>query len=138
MDRKKKMPKPEMPQGGPMPEIMMAIMPDFPRWNRLFFQLDCVFVLVYVLLKCIFFVFFLQEGMLEDFMSTYVLQYLVLPSVISVIILVAAAALRKRLPETDMRQNAIPVFTMLLINLVVIMIHNVFLIALGFFASQSV
>ena len=122
-----------IPQGGPMPEIMKAIMPDFPRWNRLFFQLDCIFVLVYFLLKCIFFVFFLEEGMLNDFLSTYTLQYLILPPVVCVIILLAATALRKRLPETDMRQNAIPVFTMLLINLVVIMIHNVFFIAMGIF-----
>ena len=133
MNRKDKVPKPEMPQGGPMPEIMMAIMPDFPRWNRLFFQLDCVFVVVYVLLKCTFFVFFWQEGMLEDFLGTYTLQYLILPPVVSVIILLAAAALRKHLPETDMRQNAIPVFTMLLLNIVVIMIHNVFFITMGIF-----
>ena len=151
MDRKNRMPKSEMsqggpapqggpmpqgrpmPQGGPMPEIMMAIMPDFPRWNRLFFRLDCIFVLVYFLLKCIFFVFFLEEGMLNDFLSTYTLQYLILPPLVCVIILLAAAALRKRLPETDMRQNAIPVFTMLLINLVVITIHSVFLITLGIF-----
>ena len=133
MNRENKLPKPEMPQGGPMPEIMTAIMPDFPRWNRIFFQLDCIFVVVYVLLKCTFFVFFWQEEMLKDFLSTYTLQYLILPSIINVIILLAAAALRKRLPETDMRQNVIPVFTMLLINLVVIMIHNVFLIALGIF-----
>ncbi|MCH5263070.1 MAG: response regulator [Lachnospiraceae bacterium] len=122
-----------MPQGGPMPEIMMAIMPDFPRWNRFFFQLDCVFVIVYFLLKCIFFVFFWQEGMLKDFMGTYTIQYLIIPPVVCVIILLGAAALRKRLPETDMRQNAIPVFTMLLINLVVIMIHNVFFITIGIF-----
>ena len=133
MDRKSRLPKPEMPQGGPMPEIMMAIMPDFPRWNRLFFQLDCIFVFVYILLKCTFFVFFWQEEMLNDFFGTYTLQYLILPSIISVVILLAAATLRKRLPETDMRQNIIPVFAMLLINLVVITIHNVFLIALGVF-----
>ena len=157
MDGKNKMPKPEMshsgpmpqgrpiphggpmsqgrsmPQGGPMPEIMMAIMPDFPRWNRLFFRLDCIFVFVYVLLKCVFFVFFWQEGMLEDFLGTYTLRYLILPPVVSMIILLAAAALRKRLPETDMRQNVIPVFTMLLLNLVAIMMHNVFFITLGIF-----
>ena len=133
MDKNNRMPKPEMPQGGPMPEIMMAIMPDFPRWNRLFFQLDCVFVFVYFLLKCTFFVFFWQEEMIEDFFSTYVLQYLILPTVVSMIILLAAAVLRKRLPETDMRQNVIPVFTMLLLNLVAIIIHNVFLVALGVF-----
>ena len=134
MNRKNRLQKPEMPQGGPMPEIMRAIMPDFPRWNRLFFQLDCVFVLVYFLLKCVFFVFFLQEGMLKDFLSQYTIQYLILPPVVCVIILLAAAALRKRLPETDMRQNAIPVFTMLLLNLVVIMIHNVFFITMGIFS----
>ena len=133
MNKKNRLSKPEMPQGGPMPEIMMAVMPDFPRWNRLFFQLDCVFVVVYCLLKCTFFIFFYLEGLLGDFLSTYVLQYLIMPPVISVIILLAAAALRKRLPETDMRQNAIPVFTMLLLNLVVIMIHNVFFITLGVF-----
>ena len=151
VNSKNKMPKPEMPQGrpmpqsgpmsqgrpmpqgGPMPEIMMAIMPDFPRWNRLFFQLDCVFVVVYILLKCIFFIFFLQEGMLEDFLGTYTLRYLILPPVVSVTILLIAAALRKRLPETDMRQNAIPVFTMLLLNLLVIMMHNVFFITMGIF-----
>ena len=145
MNMKNKMPKPEMPQGGPMPqgrpmpqggpmpEIIGAIMPDFPRWNRLFFQLDCIFVVVYFLLKCIFFIFFLEEGMLKDFLGTYTLQYLILPPVVCVIILLAAATLRKRLPETDMRQNAIPVFTMLLINLVVIIIHNVFFVAMGIF-----
>ena len=139
MNKKNKLQKPEMPQGGPggpggpMPEIMMAIMPDFPRWNRLFFQLDCIFVFAYVLLKCTFFVFFLQEEMIQDFLSSYTLHYLILPPVVSVIILLAAAVLRKRLPETDMRQNVIPVFTMLLLNLVVIMIHNVFLVTLGIF-----
>ena len=133
MNRKNKLQKPEMPQSGSMPEIMMAIMPDFPRWNRLFFQLDCIFVLVYVLLKCTFFVFFLQEEMIQDFLGSYTLHYLILPPVVSVTILLAAAVLRKRLPETDMRQNVIPVFTMLLLNLIVIMIHNVFLITLGIF-----
>ena len=142
MDRKNKLPRPkmpqggpmaEMPQGGPMPEIVKAIMPDFPRWNRLFFRLDCIFVLVYFILKCIFFIFFWQEGMLEDFMGTYTIRYLILPPLVSLIILLAAAALRKRLPETDMRQNAIPVFTMLLLNFVVILMHNVFLITLGIF-----
>ena len=133
MNRKNKLPRPNMPQGGPMPEIMTAIMPDFPRWNRLFFQLDCVFVFVYFVLKCTFFVFFWQERMLEDFFGTYVIRYLIIPPVISVIILLVAAALRKRLPEADMRQNAIPIFTMLLLNLVVIMIHNVFFITLGVF-----
>ena len=134
MNKENRLQKPEMPQGGPMPEIIMAIMPDFPRWNRLFFQLDCVFVIVHFLLKCIFLIFYWQEELIMDSMSTYALQYLVLPSVINVVIILAAAALRKRLPETDMRQNAIPVFALLLINfVVVIMLNNVFFITLAIF-----
>ena len=122
-----------MPQGGPMPEIMKAIIPDFPRWNRLFFRLDCILVFVYILLECIFIVFFRQEGLMEDSLGMYVLRHLILPAVISTIILLAAAVLRKRLPENDMRQNAIPVFAILLINLVIIMFHNIFLITLSIF-----
>ncbi len=59
MNRKNELPKPEMPmpQGGQMPEIMRAIMPDFPKWNRLFFQLDCVFVIINLVLTSTFFVF---------------------------------------------------------------------------------
>lgn len=134
MNRKNKLQKPEMPQGGVMPEIMKAIMPDFPRWNRLFFQLDCICVLVFFLLKSIFFVFYWQEGLIEEPLGTFAFQYLILPSVINVIILLVAAALRKRLPETDMRQNVIPVFAMLLINIVVIMVRNVFFVTLGIFS----
>ena len=133
MNKENKFPKPEMPQGGPMPEIMMAIMPDFPRWNRLFFRIDCVLVLAYILLECIFIVFFRQEGLMKDSLGTYAFHYLILPSVISMIILLIAAVLRKRLPENDMRQNAIPVFAILLINLVIITFHNIFLITLGIF-----
>ncbi len=40
MNRKKELRKPQtaMPQGGQMSEAMLAIMPDFPKWNRLFFS----------------------------------------------------------------------------------------------------
>ena len=96
MNRENKLPKPEMPQGGPMPEIMMAIMPDFPKWNRLFFQLDCTLVFVYILLECIFVVFFWQEELMEDSLGMYAFRHLILPSVISMTILLVAAVLRKR------------------------------------------
>ena len=134
MNKNDKLSRPEMPPGGPMPEIIKAIMPDFPRWNRFFFQLDCVFVIVHFLLKLIFFIFYWQEELVKGPMSTYALQYLVLPSVINTVIILIAAALRKRLPETDMRQNAIPVFALLLINFVVVMmLDNVFFITLAIF-----
>ena len=127
-------PMPEMPQNGPMPEIMKAIMPDFPRWNRLFFVLDCIFVVVNFLLVCIFFVFFWREGLIEGSLISYAFQHLILPPVMHVIILLAASVLRKRLPETDMRQNAIPIFAMLLINLaIVITIPHIFFVTLGVF-----
>ena len=133
MDSKNKTLKTEMPQGGPMPEIMKAIMPDFPRWNRLFFRLDCISVFIYFLLECIFVVFFWQEKLIGDSLSTYVLRHLVLPLVISVAILLVALILRKRLPEKDLRQNVIPVFAILLINIVIILTHNIFFITLGIF-----
>ncbi len=135
MNRKNESPKPEMPmtQGGQMPEIMRAIMPDFPKWNRLFFQLDCVFVIINLLLTSTFFAFFKWEDLIDTSMRRYVLLHIVLPSVLNVIVLLVAAALRKHLPETDMRQNMIPVFTMLLLNLVVSMIPHIFFITLGIF-----
>ena len=125
--------KTPMPQDGQMPEIMHAIMPDYPKWNRLFFQLDCIFVIINFILACTFFVFFGKEVLIEPSLRKYALQHVILPSVLNVIILLAAAALRKRLPETDMRQNVIPVYTMLLLNLVVSMIPRIFFITLGIF-----
>lgn len=122
-----------MPQGGRMSEIMIAIMPDYPKWNRLFFRLDVVFVVVNFLLACTFFVFFREEALAELPINAYTLFYLFRPSILNVVILLAAMALRKHLPETDMRQNAIPVFTMLLLNIVVGMIPGIFFITLGIF-----
>lgn len=135
MNKKNKLPKPEMsmPQDGQMPEIMLAIMPDFPKWNRLFFQLDCIFVIINFLLACSFFAFWEWESLIYTTTRNYVLLHIVLPCVLNVIILFAAAVLRKRLPETDMRQNVIPIITMLLLNLVVSMIPRIFFITLGIF-----
>lgn len=121
------------PQNGPMPEIMLAIMPDYPKWNRLFYQLDCIFVIVNFLLACTFFVSFGVEAWIDPSLRSYVLWHLILPSVLNVIILLIAGALRKHLPETDLRQNIIPVITMLLLNLVVSMIPQIFFITLGIF-----
>ena len=126
------MPKMPMLQDEQMPEIALAIMPDYPKWNRLFYQLDCIFVIVNFLLACPFFIFLGKEALIDPSIRKYVLQQL-LPSVLNVIILLAAAALRKHLPETDIRQNAIPVYTMLLINLVVSTISHIFFITLGIF-----
>lgn len=127
--------KQEMPlsQGGRMPEIMFAIMPDYPKWNRLFFQIDCIFVIINFLLACTFFVFFRKEGLIETSINLYTVFHLVLPTALNVAILLAAMMIRKRLPETDMRQNVIPVFTMLLLNLVVSIVPNIFFITLGIF-----
>ncbi len=135
MNRKNELPKSEMPmpQDGQMPEIMRAIMPDFPKWNRLFFRLDCIFVIINFLLACTFFAFWEWEALLNTSVKNYVLLHMVLPSVLNVMILLAAATLRRRLPETDMRQNVIPVFAMLLLNLVVSMIPQIFFITLGIF-----
>ena len=133
MNENNKMPKPGMPQDGAMPEITMAIIPDFPRWNRLFFRLDCICVFIYFLLECIFCPFFWREGLIGGSLSTYVLRRLVLPLVLHVVILLVAVALRKRLPDTDLRQNVIPVFTILLINFVIIFNLNVFFVTLGIF-----
>ncbi len=142
MNRKNRLPKPErpMPQGGPMPqgepapEIMYAIMPDFPKWNRVFFQLGCLFAFINFLLACTFFAFWEWEAILVDTsIRNYVLLHMILPSVLNVMILLAAAALRKRLPETDMRQNVIPVFAMLLMNIVVSMIPIIFFITLAIY-----
>lgn len=129
MKRKKELLRPEMP----MPEIMLAIMPDYPKWNRLFFQLDGVFVIVNFLLACTFFISFGREALIEIPLDLYAILHLISPSILNVIILLLAAVLRKRLPETDLRQNAIPVFTMLLLNLVVSMIPGIFFITLGVF-----
>ena len=133
MDRKNKSPKPEMAKAGRMPEIMYAIMPDFPKWNRLFFQLDCAFVLINFLLACTFFIFFTAEGLVETSLNIYSILHLILPTALNAAILLAAAALRKRLPETDMRQNAIPVFTMVLLNLIVGLAPGIFFITLAVF-----
>ena len=141
MNQKSSSPKPEMPmqpggpasQGGQMSEVMRAIIPDFPRWNRLFFRLDCVFAIINLLLTSTFFAFFGWEALIDTSMRTYVLTHLLLPSVLNGVILLAAAILRRRLPETDMRQNVIPVFTMLLLNLVVSMIPRIFFITLAIF-----
>lgn len=135
MNQKNSPPKPEtpMPRGGPLPEVMRAIMPDFPRWNRLFFRLDCVFALINLVLSCIFFVFFWREKLITLPPGLYALLYLVLPSALNAAILLAAAAVRKRLPEADMRQNMVPVSAMLLMDLSVTMTHGIFFITLAIF-----
>lgn len=135
MNIKNSSPQPEMPmpQGGQISEAMRVIMPDFPRWNRLFFKLDCAFAAINFLLACIFFFFFWREELIMLPLNIYALLYLILPTVLNVIILLAAAVLRKRLPEMDMRQNMISVFAMLLMNLSVSMIHGIFFITLAIF-----
>ena len=141
MNRNNNAPEPEMPisQGGPtlpggqMPEVMRAIMPDFPRWNRFFFRLDCVFALINFLLAYFFFAFFWGEKLIMLPLDIYALLYLILPTVLNVVILFAAAALRRRLPDMDMRQNVIPVFAMLLMNLVISLMHGIFFVTLGIF-----
>lgn len=135
MKRIKELLKPDIPadQNDKMPEIMLAIMPDYPKWNRLFFQLDCVFAIINFFLVCSFFISFLLGGTAEFSFSLLGIGYMLMPSVLNVIILLAAAILRKRLPEKDMRQNAVPVFTMLLLNIVVSIAPNIYFITLGVF-----
>lgn len=118
---------------GQMPEIMLAIMPDYPKWNRLFFNLDCVFVLINFLLACSFFAFFGGKELVMSSADIYALLQMILPTLLNIIILLAAAALRKRLPKTDLRQNAIPVYAMLLLNIVVSIMPGLFFITLGIF-----
>ncbi len=67
MHRKDKLsnPKMPMPQDDRMPEIKLAIMPDYPKWNRLFYQLDCIFVIVNFLLACPFFIFLGKEALTD-------------------------------------------------------------------------
>ncbi|MCM1268682.1 MAG: ATP-binding protein [Bacteroidales bacterium] len=135
MNKRNESKKPDMPMSpdGRMPEIMFAIMPDYPRWNRLFYRLCCIFAVINFLLTGTFYLFFGMEGLVSFSDGQYALRHLILPSALNILILLAAAALRKRLPETDLRQNAIPIFTMLLLNLVVSMIPNIFFITLGIF-----
>lgn len=122
-----------MPQGGPDPEVMRAIMPDFPRWNRLFFQLDCIFALINLVLACTFFTYFWRKELIELSLDLYAFWYLILPSVLNAVILLVAAVFRRRLPQMDMRQNVIPVIAMLLMNLSVSMLHGIFFITLAIF-----
>ena len=131
MNKKIRSPKPEMPRSGQSPEVMLAIIPDFPKWNRLFFQLDCIFVLINFMLACTFFVFFWKNELVKTSVNFYVILHMILPTILNILILLAAAMLRKRLPEKDMRQNYIPVYTMLLLNLVVSMMPGIFFITLG-------
>ena len=135
MNRKNSSAKPKIPmsQDEQMPEIRLAIMPDYPKWNRLFYQLDCLFVIINFLLGSTFFIFSGKEMLIEPSLRKYAFQNSILPSVLNVAILLAAAALRKRLPETDTRQNAIPVFTMLLLSFVVSLMPQIFFITLGIF-----
>lgn len=122
-----------VPQGGQMPELTQAIMPDYPRWNRHFFRLDCVFALLNLLLGCLFFVFSWREQLLTLPPDLYALLYLLLPSVLNLLVLVGAAVLREHLPERDARQNEIPVFAMLLMCLCVCLVHGTFFVTLAVF-----
>lgn len=135
MNRKRESLKPQMSmtQEGQLSEVMLAIMPDYPKWNHLFFQLDCVFVIVNFLLACIFFIFFWLKGQSEFSVSIYAIGQLLSPTALNVIILLAAAMFRRHLPEKDLRQNMIPVFAMLLLNFVVSLIPGIFFITLGVF-----
>lgn len=135
MDGKQSLPNPEiqMMKDGHTSEIARTIMPDFPKWNRLFFWLDCIFAIICLALTSIFFAVFTWENIIDVSVAEYVFFHIILPAALNAAILLIAGLLRKKLPETDMRQNFIPVFAMLLENFVVCMIPHIFFITLGIF-----
>lgn len=122
-----------MPPDPQMMEVHRAIMPDFPRWRTAFFRVDCGCVALTAFLGIVLFCYFNYMGLIKGQELQFFLFHALLPLVLHLLILGGAAVLRKRMPETDMRQNAIPVFALVLINLVVCLSHTVFIAALATF-----
>lgn len=122
-----------MPPGGQIPEEMLAIMPDFKKWRTVFFRLDCMCAGVAFFLGSVFFAYFGGVGIIDGYEVGDFLLYIVLPAVLNAAILAVAALLNRRLPESDMRLNIVPIVAMLLINMVVCMTHHIFIVTIGIF-----
>ncbi|MCM1090396.1 MAG: ATP-binding protein [Butyrivibrio sp.] len=116
-------------------EEMMDIMPDFVKWRKMFFRMDCVFVGVAFLMECIFFVILNHANLIEESVGVYLFLYLILPTTLNVLIIAAAGIIRNRLlkDNTEMRQNLIPVYAMLLISIVISVTHCAFFAALSIY-----
>lgn len=118
-----------------MNEEMLAIMPDFVKWRNTFFRLDCIFVGVAFLMECVFFVILYYGNLIEESVGVYLFLYLILPSTLNVLIILVASVIRNRLRKdiTEMRQNLIPVYAMLLISTVISVTHCAFFSALSIY-----
>lgn len=118
-----------------MDEEMLAIMPDFVKWREMFFRMDCIFVGVAFLMECVFFVILYYGNLIEESTGVYLFLYLILPSILNVLIIVTANAIRNRLRKDnmEMRQNFIPVYAMLLISTVISVTHCAFFSALSIY-----
>ncbi|MDE7251466.1 MAG: response regulator [Acetatifactor sp.] len=118
-----------------MDEEMLAIMPDYVKWREMFFRMDCIFVGVAFLMECVFFVILYYGNLIEESTGVYLFLYLILPSILNVLIILTANAIRNRLRKdnTEMRQNLIPVYAMLLISMVISVTHCAFFSALSIY-----
>lgn len=121
----------DSPKCGPsMSEEMLAILPDFKTFRMSLMKLDYFIVAVtfFVELVMLFILYF--NHMIKESLGNYLFSYLILPTVLNSIILFVAFYFRKRLPESDMRRNAIPIMTLVFIEMVISITHCAFYITL--------
>ena len=116
-----------------IPEEDRAIMPDFDKWRNVFFQMDGFFVLSAVLLECVLCIFLYYNNQISEPLFTYILKNIITPSILNIGILLIAFFIKKRMAPYDLRQNYIPIFALLLVNIVISVTHYTFKATLTLF-----
>lgn len=116
-----------------IPKEVRAIMPDFDKWRNVFFQMDLFFVLSAVLLECLLCIFLYYNNQISEPLFTYILTNIITPFILNTGILLIAFFIKKRMAPYDLRQNYIPIFALLLINIVISVTHYTFKATLSLF-----
>lgn len=123
-------------QEAPMSEEINLVRPDFEALRKTFLRLDTYCVLLGAVLELIiFYLTYRNHGqVMEGAVGRYFFLHLVLPFCLNIFFVGMAASAKKRFPEGDMRANVFPIFSMMLISLVINLCHCVTPVLLAFFS----
>lgn len=110
--------------GGPPSEVIRAIMPDYPKCQRALYRIDVIFALVNFIMEILYFIQLSVAGVLKGQTGVYLLGHLIVPTVLNILILLAALVTRGHIPkECFSAQNLIPVLALELMGWVTSITH---------------
>lgn len=99
---------------------------DYEKWRRLINKVNCLCMLVVLITEIIMFFIFKSEDLFLQPIPVYLFRFLILPTLISLMLLLGGQLLARRFAGNELWLNAIPVLQLTLLCFMVSCVHHVF------------